>query len=400
MERTNIVQLMPSKRQEKILRECMLLSSCVYNMANYEARQNIFKNEKVPNFFGLQQKIQTKDDYQKLGRSYALPRLQIYSETNSARFKLITSKKQSKVGLPKYLKNRKTNTTLPSYLVMDNSQYNLKGDYAFIPLSRQMRKENKIKQKLKIRYNGILKWEGKQARGQIHLKDNKFYLYQAVTIKEPTLKKSNIKAGLDLGIKRFFGLYISNGIEKVIGSKRFYRHWQYLTNIISKEQSKIALLNKKSSKILSRLFSKRAKWQDNLFNNIVAKLFKVLNRNNVSELVVGDLKNILEDNDKGKELNKMTHNYWSFNILLKKIINKAQEFGIALRMVTEEYTSRTCPICYDTSKSNCQDRIFQCSFCGYIDHRDIIGAKNIFIKSMCGSLQSTHWCEIAPLEVA
>ena len=77
MERTNIVELKPSKLQAKILRECMLLSGCVFNMANYEARQAIFKREAVPSFFTLQQTLQTKADYQSLGRSYSLPRIQI-----------------------------------------------------------------------------------------------------------------------------------------------------------------------------------------------------------------------------------------------------------------------------------------------------------------------------------
>lgn len=399
MQRTNVIQLMPNKRQEKILRECMLLSSCVYNMANYEVRQTIFNKEKVPNFFALQQRLQAKNDYQNLGRSYALPRIQIYSETNKARFKLIQSKSQKKVGLPKYLKNRKTNTTLPSYIVMDGCQYNIKGDYVYIPLSKPMRKQHKIGQSFKIKFNGILKWVGKQARGQIHYKDKKFYLYQSVDVQDQKLKKSKIKAGLDIGIKKFLAIYINNGSDKVIGSKRFYRQWRYLTNIISKEQSKLNLHGRKSSRKLTKLFNNRSKWQNNLFDNIVSKLFKILKRNKVSELVVGDLTNILEDNNKCKAVNKMTHNYWSFDKLLCKIQNKAEENGIELTTVTEEYTSRTCPLCFDRSKTNCHDRIFNCSCCGYIDHRDIVGARNILLKSMYGSNQSIHWCEVAPLGV-
>lgn len=390
---------MPNKKQKTILRECMILSSCIYNMTNYEVRQQIFKKERVTDFFSLQQKLQTKEDYQKLGRSYALPRIQIYVETNTARFKLIGSKSQNNVGLPKYLKNRKTNTTLSSYLVMDGCQYNLKGDYAHIPLSKQMRKQYCVGQSFKIKFNGICKWKGEQKRGQIHYKDGKFYLHQVVDVAEPNKKISKVKAGIDLGIKRFIALYVNNGEDKVIGSKRFFRHWQYLTNMIAKEQSKLAQHGRQSSRNLSRLFANRNKWQDNLFDNLVAKAFRILLRNNVSELVVGDVKHILEDKG-SKQLNIMTHNYWSFGRLLKKIQNKAEQFGITLTLQTEEYTSRTCPICHDDSKYNVHDRIFQCSFCGYIEHRDIIGARNILFKSMCGSTQSTHWCETAPLGVS
>ena len=67
--------------------------------------------------------------------------------------------------------------------------------------------------------------------------------------------------------------------------------------------------------------------------------------------------------------------------------------------ITEEYTSRTCPNCQDNSKSNCNDRDFECSACGYKGDRDLVGARNIFTKGMCGSLESTHRDEVVPLEV-
>lgn len=398
MQRTNVIELKPSRFQEKLLKELMLLSSCVYNSTNYLVRQQFFNAEKISRFHDLQQKLQHIKDYQLLGRSYALPRIQIYAETNSARFKLIKSKTQDWVGLPKYYKNRKTNTTLPSYLVMDGCQYSIGKNKVIIPLSRQMRKRYGIKH-FKVPYNGVLRWRGQQMRGQIHLKDGKFYLHQAVELKDKRKVKSKIVAGIDLGIKRTFGICTSNGEENIIGSKRFFRQWQYLTNLIAKEQQKLSLINKKSSNNLQILYSKRGKYLNNLYNNLVAKLFRILRRNKVSKIYVGYPKNIL-DSDKGRKLNQMTHNYWSFDLLLKRIENKAEEFGIQFVPVSEEYTSRTCPMCYDASRSNDKDRIFLCSFCGYVDHRDIVGARNMMLKGMCGLEQSAHWGEIAPLEVA
>jgi putative transposase len=403
MQRTNIVELKPSKLQKKILKQMMLLSSSVYNQANYITRQKIFSGEKILPYFEAKQKIQSNPDYQLLGRSYASPRLQIYFETNSARFRLIKSKTQKRVGLPKYLKNRKTNTTIPSYLVMDNCQYSLSKSKASIPLSNKMRKAYKLKN-FNIHYNGILKWKGLQQRGQIHFKNNKFYLYQSVEVKE----KKNISntvtcniASLDLGIKRFLSVFISNGSDWKTKSRRFHNQWLYLTSKINEEQSKLNLGGRKTSKQLSKLYSKRKSYLNNLFNNLTAKMFRVLARNNVKVLIVGDVKNIREDNDKGSILNQMMHNYWSFDIMLAKIKNKCEEYGIELRMQEESYTSKTCPICGDCSNENNKDRIFICSMCGYVDDRDIVGARNILSKSMCGSdFKSIHWGEISPLEEA
>ena len=395
MQRTNIVELNPSNKQKAILKELCLLSSCIYNSTNYIVRQQFFNKEKISNFFDLQQKLQATEDYKNLGRVYALPRIQIFAETNSARFKLIKSKKQSFVGLPKYIKNRKTNTTIPSYLAMDNCQYSLSKTSATIPLSRQMRKKYNIKH-FRIRYNGLPKWKGLQQRGQIHFKDGKFYLHQAVKLQEPKQREANASAGIDFGIKILLAIRTSTGDDKMIGSKRFFRQWMYWTNIIAQEQQKLSEINRKSSNNLCRLFSKRAKWQNNLYNNIVARAFRFINKNQISHLAIGDITSIRDDADWGKLGNKRLHNYWAFDKLLKKIQNKAEEHGIAIDMPTEEYSSRECPMCFDNSKSNKKDRIFLCSFCGYFDHRDLVGAGNILRKSLYGSTESIHWQEILP----
>jgi len=398
MERTNVIQLMPSKRQEKILKECMLLSSCVYNIANYTVRQQFFKGEKFSGFFDLQQKIQGMEDYKQLGRVYALPRIQIYGETNSARFKLIKSKSQKKVGLPKYLKNRKTNTTIPSYLVMDGCQYSIKKKYVMLPLGRKMRKKYGIKH-FHIKYNGILKWNGKQRRGQIKHKDGKLYLHQSVEVTSPKPKNSKVVAGIDLGIKRLITVYASNEESKIIGRKRWFKQWQYLTDLIAKEKSKLSEHNKLTSNNLQRLYDKRTKYLTNLHNNVVANLSRFFKKNNVSHSIVGDITNIREDNSIGKKGNQMMHNYWSFDKLFHKIQNKAEEQGTSTERITEEYTSKTCPICMDCSDQNKKDRIFICQFCGYIDDRDIVGARNIMLKGM-HSPQSVHLGETSYCEVS
>jgi putative transposase len=395
MQRTNTIQLMPNKKQKSILKECMLLSSCVYNMANYLVRQAIFNKKKVPSFFDLQQMLQDENDYKALGRSYALPRIQIYSETNSARFKLIKAKVQEKVGLPKYLKNRKTNTTIPSYLVVDGCQYHLDKNKITIPLSRSMRKKHNLKN-FKINYNGILKWKGSQKRGQIHFKDNKFYFYQSVELLEPRAVKSGVCAGIDLGIKKLFAIKISNGEEKLIGRKRHFKQWNYYTNIIADEQSKLSKINRKMSRRLTTLFSLRSKFQNNLYNNLTASAFKFLRKNNVDTIYIGDVQGIRTDADWGRRGNKMLHNYWAYDLLYRKIANKAEEYGIRDEYPTEEYTSQTCPICGDRDASHKKDRIFMCSFCEYFGHRDLVGATNILNKGM-HSLQSVHQGEIVLL---
>ncbi|MBQ7895447.1 MAG: transposase, partial [Oscillospiraceae bacterium] len=43
--------------------------------------------------------------------------------------------------------------------------------------------------------------------------------------------------------------------------------------------------------------------------------------------------------------------------------------------VDPAYTSQTCPVCGTRHKM--KDRRYKCSTCGYLGHRDIVGAMNI-----------------------
>lgn len=398
MQRTNVIQLKPNKFQVKILKEMMYLSSCVYNITNYEVRQRIINKELVPNFFNLQKMLQSKDDYKMLGRSYGLPRIQLYSETNSARFKLIKSKSQKRVGLPKYLKNRKTNTTIPSYLVIDGSQYNIDKNKVRIPISHQMRKKYHTKD-FKIKYNGILRWQGKQCRSQIKFKNNKYYLYQSVEVKDVELKSSTNYASIDLGIKRLFALKMSNNTDYIIGSNRHYKQWCYYNQLIAIEQNKLSKINRYSSNNLLKLYDMRTKFQTNLLNNLIAKLSRVLKRNNISTVFVGDVKGIREQDIKNVKLNGMLNNYWAYDIIYHKLENKMEELGIILIKQEESNTSKTCPVCGNCDTSNKKDRLFMCTFCDYFDDRDVVGATNILLRGMHDhdTFKSVHLCEIAHL---
>ena len=67
---------------------------------------------------------------------------------------------------------------------------------------------------------------------------------------------------------------------------------------------------------------------NNLYNNLVSKAFKVLKRNKVSNVFIGDVKGIRKDKDWGRKGNKMLHNYWTYDALYHKCSNKSDEYGM------------------------------------------------------------------------
>lgn len=75
-------------------------------------------------------------------------------------------------------------------------------------------------------------------------------------------------------------------------------------------------------------------------------------------------------------LNSLSH--YSFR---QHLINKCNEYGCELKIVSEEYTSVTCTKCGEVS-NKCEKRIKECEKCGYKINRDINGARNILIKNI------------------
>lgn len=148
------------------------------------------------------------------------------------------------------------------------------------------------------------------------------------------------------------------------------------------------------SRRLKKIYSMRSRWQNNLFNNLIRSVGRFMQKNGASSCFIGDLRGIREDADWGSRGNSMLHNYWAYDTISKKLANVCEESGIYFEPIPEDYTTQECPIC--TEKNHPKDRIYLCGFCGYIDHRDIVGSTNIMLRGM-QSQESLHQGETALL---
>ena len=75
---------------------------------------------------------------------------------------------------------------------------------------------------------------------------------------------------------------------------------------------------------------------------------------------------------------------WSFGQLVAYLAYKLAAWGIGLVKTDETYTTRTCPVCGRQKKV--AGRVYRCH-CGYAQHRDIHGARNILAKYQYGKIQ-------------
>jgi IS605 OrfB family transposase len=102
----------------------------------------------------------------------------------------------------------------------------------------------------------------------------------------------------------------------------------------------------------------------------------------VGTLVIGDLKGITS-RDMGRVQN-LRLRQWRHCDLLQALRDKAERVGIQVRLVDERGTSSTCPACRRRVPKP-TGRRFDCRHCGFMGHRDLVGAANIAAKAGGGS---------------
>ena len=73
-------------------------------------------------------------------------------------------------------------------------------------------------------------------------------------------------------------------------------------------------------------------------------LISTLHENGVQTVVIGDVRDIRQDNDVGHTNNQKIHQ-WSHGSVRHKLTYKAQRLGMDVTLQDEHYTSRTCPGC-------------------------------------------------------
>jgi putative transposase len=99
-------------------------------------------------------------------------------------------------------------------------------------------------------------------------------------------------------------------------------------------------------------------------------------------LVVGDVRDI----GNGKRLaatSQQKVSGWSHGRQLQYLTYKLAAFGIVLESQSEAYSSKTCPCCGAHNKPN--GRRYRCSACGFVGHRDAVGAINQVSKAVHGA---------------
>jgi len=368
MKRVNKFRLRPTKEQEKVLFNLCEMSAVLWNKLNYVRRQAFFEGR-----FDWKEGVdELYDEFKKIIGSATAQ--QIIRKNNEAWRSFFAQGKLPphirKVSPPRYWKDRLLNKR-KLMTVIRNDCYRIEevGNQKWL-----------IFRGLKIRITGEIKWRGKQGRLEIFYDDltGRWYAYQSVEVNQPSATSPEKRAFVDLGVINIITAWIEGERRTIAFSgKPLLADWWYWTRKIAYYQSIAKKANGvDTTKRIRKYYRKRKLRFRHAVNTIVFRFVKLCYERGVTEIIVGDVSGIRQNNDKRNKVNAMIHNFWSFRYIINRLITTAENFGIKVKLVKENYTSSVCPRCGSTNVYK-HKRLFKCLNCGLEAHRDVVGVLNI-----------------------
>lgn len=193
--------------------------------------------------------------------------------------------------------------------------------------------------------------------------------YAQVSLSIPVTKKTNEKVmGVDLGLKVPAVAVTSNGKTRFFGNGRQNKH---IRRKYQQRRRKLGKLKKLSA--IRKMNNKEQRIMKDINHKISRQIVNMAIKEEVSVMKLEKLTNIRQTARTSRKNEKHLHT-WSFYQLSRFIEYKAALAGISVVYVEPKYTSQHCPQC--GTKNKVRDRKYVCG-CGYVSHRDRVGAWNI-----------------------
>jgi putative transposase len=194
--------------------------------------------------------------------------------------------------------------------------------------------------------------------------------------------------GVDLGEIHTIGAFCENGQSLIITGRKV-RSLHRLRNKklaeIQRRQSKCQKGSrqwKKYERAKQYVLSKSERQLRDALHKTTKQFVDWCRAQSVSDVYIGNVEGVERRTRKKKRASRKQAqklSNWSFGKTKNYLAYKLAQHGIRLKEIDESYTSQTCPVCRKRKKVS--GRIFACS-CGYEEHRDIHGARNILSKAL------------------
>ncbi|MEM0048740.1 MAG: transposase [Ignisphaera sp.] len=153
--------------------------------------------------------------------------------------------------------------------------------------------------------------------------------------------------------------------------KRYSKRWRYNERILNR----VKALHRRARNIINDFCWKLAK-------DIVVKAHKRRHA-----VVLEDLEHLKESVNGKSSSVRWKLALFAYRRLHHAVMSKAIEYNIPIIVVDPRNTSSTCPRC--GSRLVYVHRLAICKTCGFKRDRDFVGATNIYLRGMWGSLGSS-----------
>ncbi len=220
-------------------------------------------------------------------------------------------------------------------------------------------------------------------------------LYLAVSFEDGQENKpyqSSHSVGVDMGEIHTLSAFCENG-QALIVTGRKIRSLHRLRNKKLAEIQRLQSKCKKGSRQWKKyqrakqyILSKSEKQLQDALHKATRNFVKWCVKQSISDVYVGNPEGVQRNTRKKKKTNRKQAqklSNWSFGKVKDYLKYKLAQDGIKMHEVDESYTSQTCPVC--RRKQRVSSRNYVCS-CGYREHRDVHGARNILSRAIYGEM--------------
>ena len=238
------------------------------------------------------------------------------------------------------------------------------------------------KSRLRLEIVGNPNWPDYEDQSRLELwydeTDSTFRASQPVTVSDDSRDTPLAceTAALDIGANTLVACTTTTGEQYLYEGRELFDRFRDTTREIARLQSKLED-GLYSSKRIRRLYQKRTRRRDHSQEALCRDLLERLYTEGVDTVYIGGLTDVLETHW-SVETNAKTHNFWAFKQFTERLACTAEEYGIAVEVRSEAWTSQECPQCGLTDRTTRHQDTLTC-LCGFEGHADLT-ASETFLK--------------------
>lgn len=392
----------------RLLAKMAWVATKLYNTALWHSREQWEKTGKIPSGYDLQ-KVVLKSNYHDMlpAHTYQHTAHQVGMAYKSW-YKL--RKKDKTANPPSFRKKEELSSLL-------FTTYGFKADKTnkkfLITLGKQLKDELNYEERLpiEVEWNTNFPENGIIAQIEIVPRNGYFEVHAKIALPEPEWKTEGQVKAIDLGQRIPITAVNEDGKTSMFkGGKvlSHIRYWNKETGRVKSEVLSRSKNKKHNSNALRKMSKHRTRQVKQSIHALTKKVAEDCNRENIKEVVIGDLAHIKKNNDgSGKNWNKKANQNWQqFPIreVVSQLRYKLMRSGIRLIEIDEHGTSKgRCSACGNEDRKTMRRvhrGMFCCDKCNTYTHADINGAKNILVRylhQIGKTIEGSSGCLAQPL---